>query len=194
MLTRTCLLREGRSNAHVKGDYQRIGDVMLRNMCALKVIYWLLIHHQFICACFTLGPNVTHLAPRPQEFTSYLQKHDEVLTELEKASKRVKKLETVYKEFELQKVCYLPLNTFLLKPIQRLMHYKLILERLCKHYSPIHRDHDDCKGELSEVCPSMTLAHVTSAVKCEAKLSMSWSLMLRSDEIIEIFTVSEVLL
>lgn len=32
-----CILREGRSNAHVKGDYQRIGDVMLRNMCALKV-------------------------------------------------------------------------------------------------------------------------------------------------------------
>lgn len=84
---------------------------------------------------------------RHQEFTSYLQKHDEVLTELEKATKRLKKLETVYKEFELQKVCYLPLNTFLLKPIQRLMHYKLILERLCKHYSPTHRDHDDCKGQ-----------------------------------------------
>ncbi|KAF7711734.1 FERM, ARHGEF and pleckstrin domain-containing protein 2 isoform X2 [Silurus meridionalis] len=114
-------LWEGRSNAHVKGDYQRIGDVMLRNMCALK------------------------------EFTNYLQKHDEVLTELEKATKHVKKLETVYKEFELQKVCYLPLNTFLLKPIQRLMHYKLILERLCKHYSPEHRDHHDCKEALKEV-------------------------------------------
>nr|XP_020465645.1 FERM, RhoGEF and pleckstrin domain-containing protein 2 isoform X1 [Monopterus albus]XP_020465647.1 FERM, RhoGEF and pleckstrin domain-containing protein 2 isoform X1 [Monopterus albus] len=114
-------LWEGRSNAHVKGDYQRIGDVMLRNMCALK------------------------------EFSSYLQKHDEVLTELEKATKRLKKLEAVYKEFELQKVCYLPLNTFLLKPIQRLMHYKLILERLCKHYSPEHRDHDDCKEALREV-------------------------------------------
>uniref|UniRef100_A0A673ZB20 FERM, ARHGEF and pleckstrin domain-containing protein 2 n=1 Tax=Salmo trutta TaxID=8032 RepID=A0A673ZB20_SALTR len=110
-------LWSGRSNAHVKGDYQRIGDVMLRNMCALK------------------------------EFTSYLQKHDEVLTELEKATKRLKKLETVYKEFELQKVCYLPLNTFLLKPIQRLMHYKLILERLCKHYSPDHPDHNNCRGE-----------------------------------------------
>lgn len=83
-----------------------------------------------------------------QEFTSYLQKHDEVLTELEKATKRLKKLEMVYKEFELQKVCYLPLNTFLLKPIQRLMHYKLILERLCKHYTPEHRDFDDCKGEV----------------------------------------------
>uniref|UniRef100_A0A672MYU0 FERM, ARH/RhoGEF and pleckstrin domain protein 2 n=1 Tax=Sinocyclocheilus grahami TaxID=75366 RepID=A0A672MYU0_SINGR len=114
-------LWEGRSNAHVKGDYQRIGDVMLHNMCALK------------------------------EFIGFLQKHDEVLTELEKATKRVKKLETVYKEFELQKVCYLPLNTFLLKPIQRLMHYKLILERLCKHYAPQHRDYDDCKEALKEV-------------------------------------------
>ncbi|XP_032380972.1 FERM, ARHGEF and pleckstrin domain-containing protein 2 isoform X1 [Etheostoma spectabile] len=119
-------LWEGRSNAHVKGDYQRIGDVMLRNMCALK------------------------------EFTSFLQKHDEVLTELEKATKRLKKLETVYKEFELQKVCYLPLNTFLLKPIQRLMHYKLILERLCKHYSPTHRDHDSCKEALKEVAEIAT--------------------------------------
>lgn len=93
--------------------------------------------------------HAVHVYRCPQEFTSYLQKHDEVLTELEKATKRLKKLETVYKEFELQKVCYLPLNTFLLKPIQRLMHYKLILERLCKHYSPTHRDHDDCKGQFS---------------------------------------------
>uniref|UniRef100_A0AAY5EK27 FERM, ARHGEF and pleckstrin domain-containing protein 2 n=1 Tax=Electrophorus electricus TaxID=8005 RepID=A0AAY5EK27_ELEEL len=111
----------GRSNAHVKGDYQRIGDVMLRNMCALK------------------------------EFTGYLQQHDEVLTELEKATKRVKKLEVVYKEFELQKVCYLPLNTFLLKPIQRLMHYRLILERLCRHYAPDHSDQRHCKEALKEV-------------------------------------------
>uniref|UniRef100_A0A8B9CP51 FERM, ARHGEF and pleckstrin domain-containing protein 2 n=1 Tax=Anser brachyrhynchus TaxID=132585 RepID=A0A8B9CP51_9AVES len=108
-------LWEGKTNAHMKGDYQRIGDVMLRNMCTLK------------------------------EFTSYLQKHDEVLTELEKATKRLKKLEMVYKEFELQKVCYLPLNTFLLKPIQRLMHYKLILGRLCKHYTA------DCICEVTEM-------------------------------------------
>ncbi|XP_078266730.1 FERM, ARHGEF and pleckstrin domain-containing protein 2 isoform X2 [Rhinoraja longicauda] len=114
-------LWEGRSNAHVKGDYQRIGDIMLRNMCILK------------------------------EFTSYLQKHDQVLTELEKCTKRSKKLEGVYKEFELQKVCYLPLNTFLLKPIQRLMHYKLILERFCNHYRPDHRDYGDCSDALKEV-------------------------------------------
>ncbi|POI23880.1 hypothetical protein CIB84_012371, partial [Bambusicola thoracicus] len=57
----------------------------------------------------------------------------------------------VYKEFELQKVCYLPLNTFLLKPIQRLMHYKLILGRLCKHYTVEHRDFADCRNALKEV-------------------------------------------
>ncbi|XP_012988304.1 FERM, ARHGEF and pleckstrin domain-containing protein 2 isoform X5 [Esox lucius] len=129
-------LWEGRSNAHVKGDYQKIGDVMLRNMCALK------------------------------EFTSYLQKHDEVLAELEKATKRLKKLETVYKEFELQKVCYLPLNTFLLKPIQRLMHYKLILERLCKHYTPDHPDYNNCTEALKEVAEIATQLH-TSLIRLE---------------------------
>ncbi|TRY72777.1 hypothetical protein DNTS_029734 [Danionella cerebrum] len=138
-------LWEGRSNAHMRGEYQRIGDVMLRNMCALKASFF---GNKTIICCFVLL--------RPQEFTGYLQKHDEVLTELEKATKRVKKLETVYKEFELQKVCYLPLNTFLLKPIQRLMHYKLILERLCKHYAPQHKDYDDCNEALKEVAEIAT--------------------------------------
>lgn len=53
----------------------------------------------------------------------------------------------MYKEFELQKVCYLPLNTFLLKPIQRLLHYRLLLRRLCGHYTPGHHDYADCRGE-----------------------------------------------
>lgn len=124
--------------------------MMLRNMCALKVTTLLLalFSHVWLTGEHPVF-HAVHVYCHPQEFTSYLQKHDEVLTELEKATKRLKKLETVYKEFELQKVCYLPLNTFLLKPIQRLMHYKLILERLCKHYSPSHRDHDDCKGQFS---------------------------------------------
>ncbi|KAM9127919.1 FERM, ARHGEF and pleckstrin domain-containing protein 2 isoform 2-T2 [Pangshura tecta] len=129
-------LWEGQSNSHVKGDYQRIGDVMLRNMCMLK------------------------------EFTSYLQKHDEVLTELEKATKHLKKLEMVYKEFELQKVCYLPLNTFLLKPIQRLIHYKLILGRLCKHYTVEHQDYANCRNALKEVT-EMTSQLQNSLIRLE---------------------------
>uniref|UniRef100_A0A8C9LZV6 FERM, ARHGEF and pleckstrin domain-containing protein 2 n=1 Tax=Piliocolobus tephrosceles TaxID=591936 RepID=A0A8C9LZV6_9PRIM len=115
-------LWEGPSKAHTKGGHQRIGDILLRNMLQLK------------------------------EFTSYFQRHDEVLTELEKATKRFKKLEAVYKEFELQKVCYLPLNTFLLKPIQRLLHYRLLLRRLCGHYTPGHHDYADCHEFIREGC------------------------------------------
>ena len=39
-------------------------------------------------------------------------------------------------------MCYLPLNTFLLKPAQRLMHYKLILESKTNsvnlYWFPVH--------------------------------------------------------
>lgn len=36
-LTLAFALREGRSNAHLRGDYQRIGDVMLNNIQGMKV-------------------------------------------------------------------------------------------------------------------------------------------------------------
>ncbi|XP_004427865.1 PREDICTED: FERM, RhoGEF and pleckstrin domain-containing protein 2 [Ceratotherium simum simum] len=127
---RRLALWEGSSNAHATGSHQRIGDVLLRNMHQLK------------------------------EFTSFFQRHDEVLTELEKATKHSKKLETVYKEFELQKVCYLPLNTFLLKPIQRLVHYRLLLSRLCGHYTPGHHDYADCCDALKAITEvTSTLQH-----------------------------------
>ncbi|XP_019617017.1 PREDICTED: FERM, RhoGEF and pleckstrin domain-containing protein 1-like isoform X2 [Branchiostoma belcheri] len=114
-------LWEGRSNAHLKGDYQRIGDILLKNMKSLKL------------------------------YMQHIEKHEEILLEMEKATRRNQKLENVYKEFEMQKVCYLPLNTFLLKPAQRLLHYRLILERLVKHYPVDHRDYKDCRAALAEI-------------------------------------------
>ncbi|XP_071949340.1 FERM, ARHGEF and pleckstrin domain-containing protein 1-like isoform X2 [Antedon mediterranea] len=112
---------EGRSNAHLKGNYQRIGDVMLKNIQNLKL------------------------------YTSYIEKIEQVITELEVATKKNKKFEHFYKDFELQKVCYLPFNTFLLKPVQRLLHYRVILERLVKHYPQNHPDFKDCKAALAEI-------------------------------------------
>ncbi|XP_010375293.2 FERM, ARHGEF and pleckstrin domain-containing protein 2 isoform X2 [Rhinopithecus roxellana] len=135
-------LWEGPSKAHTKGGHQRIGDILLRNMVQLK------------------------------EFTSYFQRHDEVLTELEKATKRFKKLEAVYKEFELQKVCYLPLNTFLLKPIQRLLHYRLLLRRLCGHYTPGHHDYADCHDALKAITEvTATLQHILIRLENLQKLT-----------------------
>ncbi|XP_041487755.1 FERM, ARHGEF and pleckstrin domain-containing protein 2-like [Microtus oregoni] len=135
-------LWEGPSSAHLKGDDQRIGDILLRNMRQLK------------------------------EFTSYFQRHDEILTELEKATKHCKKLEAAYKEFELQKVCYLPLNTFLLKPVQRLVHYRLLLSRLCAHYAPGHRDYADCHEALKAITEVTTgLQHSLTRLENLQKLT-----------------------
>ncbi|XP_053734084.1 FERM, ARHGEF and pleckstrin domain-containing protein 1-like [Synchiropus splendidus] len=114
-------LWEGRSNAHIKGDYQRIGDVMLKNLQALKPL------------------------------TTNLHRQSEVLVELEKACRASRKLETLFKDFELQKVCYIPFNVFILRPLHRLIHYKQILERLCKHYAATHVDFRDCRAALADV-------------------------------------------
>uniref|UniRef100_A0A6Q2Y9T0 FERM, ARHGEF and pleckstrin domain-containing protein 1 n=1 Tax=Esox lucius TaxID=8010 RepID=A0A6Q2Y9T0_ESOLU len=114
-------LWEGRSNAHIKGDYQRIGDVMLKNLQGLK-------------------PLMAHL-----------QKHSEALVELEKACRASRRLEVLVRDFELQKVCYIPLNVFILRPLHRLTHYKQILERLCKHYPATHVDFRDSRAALADV-------------------------------------------
>uniref|UniRef100_A0A3Q2NQX2 FERM, ARHGEF and pleckstrin domain-containing protein 1 n=1 Tax=Fundulus heteroclitus TaxID=8078 RepID=A0A3Q2NQX2_FUNHE len=114
-------LWEGRSNAHIKGDYQRIGDVMLKNLQALKPL------------------------------TTNLHKQSEILLELEKACQASRKVEDLCRDFELQKVCYVPLNVFVLRPIHRLIHYKQILERLCKHYPATHVDFRDCRAALADV-------------------------------------------
>uniref|UniRef100_A0A8K9XDX8 FERM, ARHGEF and pleckstrin domain-containing protein 1 n=1 Tax=Oncorhynchus mykiss TaxID=8022 RepID=A0A8K9XDX8_ONCMY len=112
---------EGRSNAHIKGDYQRVGDVMLKNIQGLK------------------------------QLTSLLQRHGEVLVELERSCRASQRLQELCREFEQQKVCYLSLNMFLLRPLHRLLHYKLILERLCKHYPPTHQDFRDSRAALADI-------------------------------------------
>ncbi|XP_054887271.1 FERM, ARHGEF and pleckstrin domain-containing protein 1-like isoform X1 [Poeciliopsis prolifica] len=112
---------EGRSNAHIKGDYQRIGDVMLKNLQALKPL------------------------------TTNMHKHSDILLELEKACKASHRVENLCRDFELQKVCYIPLNVFVLRPLHRLIHYKQILERLCKHYPATHEDFRDCRAALADV-------------------------------------------
>ncbi|KAL2088002.1 hypothetical protein ACEWY4_016830 [Coilia grayii] len=122
---------EGRSNAHIKGDYQRVGDIMLRNIQGLKLM------------------------------TGHLQKHSEALLELERTCRGSRRLEGLCRDFELQKVCYLPLNIFFLRPLHRLMHYKQILERLCKHYPPTHDDFRDSRAALADISEMVAQLHGT---------------------------------
>ena len=91
--------------------------------------------------CPSPGPPVSL-----QPLTAHLQRQAEVLLELEDACRASRRLEALCRAFELQKVCYVPLNVFILRPLHRLAHYKQILERLCKHYPPTHGDFRDCRG------------------------------------------------
>ncbi|TRY95523.1 hypothetical protein DNTS_012493, partial [Danionella cerebrum] len=113
--------REGRSNAHIKGDYQCIGDIMLKNIQGLKLL------------------------------SSPLRLLSEALLELERSVQLSRRLESLCKDFQQQKVCYLPLNVFFLRPLHRLLHYKLMLERLCKHYPPTHQDFRDSRAALADI-------------------------------------------
>ncbi|XP_065055765.1 FERM, ARHGEF and pleckstrin domain-containing protein 2-like [Rhopilema esculentum] len=63
---------------------------------------------------------------------THVKNLDEVLLNFHKEIIKSPKLSVACKEFELDKVCYLPLNTFLLKPTQRLQYYKGIFPRLYK--------------------------------------------------------------
>ncbi|XP_076454236.1 FERM, ARHGEF and pleckstrin domain-containing protein 2-like isoform X3 [Babylonia areolata] len=118
---------EGRSSStssatQMNGDCQRIGDLLLGALQGMSELYQTLFASQ-----------------------------QGMVQDLDQQVKASKALEDAYREFESQKICYLPLNTFFLKPGQRLLHYQLILERLVKHYPPTHPDAADCQTALAKI-------------------------------------------
>lgn len=63
-----------------------------------------------------------------ESYNFYILKYDLILNELEHLCKKNKKFDAVFKEFESLKICYLPFSLFLFKPIQRIVHYKILIE------------------------------------------------------------------
>ncbi|XP_026281304.1 FERM, ARHGEF and pleckstrin domain-containing protein 2 isoform X2 [Frankliniella occidentalis] len=93
-----------------------------------------------------------------QLYGRYLDEHYSVLESLDYAFRKNTNFEQVYRDFELQKVCYLPLTAFILKPLQRLLHYETLLERLIRHYGTQHSDYQDCllaKQQLGTILQSV---------------------------------------
>jgi len=58
----------------------------------------------------------------------HIERHEQLLNQLSTALKHHSEFEHAFSDFEAQKVCYLPIGAFLLKPIQRLLHYRSLLE------------------------------------------------------------------
>ncbi|XP_050975371.1 FERM, ARHGEF and pleckstrin domain-containing protein 1 [Labeo rohita] len=122
-------LWEGRCNMQVKGEIHCVGDLLLKTVQELKGL------------------------------SAQLQMISECVFALERACVASHRLEHVCREFELQKVCYVPLNVFLLSPLHRLLHYRQILDRLCKHYQPTQSDYSDCRAALDDVCELEAVLH-----------------------------------
>lgn len=83
-------------------------------------------------------------------------------------------MEALCRDFEQQRVCYLPFNMFLLRPLHRLLHYKLILERLCKHYPPTHDDFRDCRGTARCLYTSLHLQCLRSCSDLSSVFQHPW--------------------
>lgn len=79
-------------------ETHRIGDVMMKNMAALPI------------------------------YDEYAQTHIEILHCLNEMFETDNRFQQIYKDFEQQKICYLPIGDLLLKPLNRMLHYQLILE------------------------------------------------------------------
>lgn len=86
--------------ANPSADSKKIGDILL---CAFDVA------------------TIEH-------YTRYLDAHSIILERLEQVLASDAKFQQIFRDFESQKVCYLPLTTLILKPLHRILHYELLLE------------------------------------------------------------------
>ncbi|CAB4010753.1 FERM, ARHGEF and pleckstrin domain-containing 2 isoform X2, partial [Paramuricea clavata] len=102
-------------------EHHKIGDIVLSNLLQMK------------------------------KFIEVIKNHEKVLLALYKTTKNSVEFEKIYKEFELQPACYLSFNAFILKPSQRLVYYKFILEKLVQYYTTGHVDYQDTKAALQEI-------------------------------------------
>ncbi|XP_054290625.1 FERM, ARHGEF and pleckstrin domain-containing protein 1-like [Macrosteles quadrilineatus] len=92
-------------------------------------------------------------------YENYIDRHLEVLEQLDVEFRTNPKFEQVYRDFESQKICYLPLTAFVLKPLHRIFHYTNLLDRLLKHYTKDHIDYEDClsaRDRLRELQPHLS--------------------------------------
>uniref|UniRef100_F7AT12 Uncharacterized protein n=1 Tax=Ciona intestinalis TaxID=7719 RepID=F7AT12_CIOIN len=89
-----------------------------------------------------------------KKYLASLENGESLITAIEEVGDAEPKFESLYREFELQKVCYLPFNSFLLKPMQRIAHYKLITERLMNYYEAEStlQQHPDLQSAYKEAC------------------------------------------
>lgn len=99
-------------------------------------------------------------------YDRYVEKLPVILEILHSAYYYNQRFEKIYCEFEMLRVCYLPLMSFFLRPLYRLLHYCFLLERLINHYADNHQDYKNCKTVLLKM-KQVTSAHIPTVTLVE---------------------------
>ncbi|CAF1130037.1 unnamed protein product [Rotaria sordida] len=91
--------------------------------------------------------DLIEILPR---YEHYIENYDRLLSELEYVLKHNRRFDIIYKEFESEKFCYL---SFLFKPLQRLLHYEYLFEKLLIYYknNNCENEYHDCYGVFIKI-------------------------------------------
>ncbi|TGZ68793.1 hypothetical protein CRM22_004083 [Opisthorchis felineus] len=87
---------------------------------------------------------LAHLSMIPF-YQRFMANAERIMLLIEEVLRSNPELEQQLRQFEAQKICYLPFYVFLLKPMHRLLQYRVTLERLMRYYSETHPDAPDCR-------------------------------------------------
>ncbi|CAG0900712.1 unnamed protein product [Cyprideis torosa] len=79
------------------------------------------------CLCDNLHYLIHH-------HRSFVAVHFRLISDLEDMVSTSPSFRQLWKKFDSAKICYLPLNQLLIKPLHRILHYELLLDRLARHY------------------------------------------------------------
>mgnify|MGYP002716649594 CR=1 FL=1 len=84
-------------------------------------------------------------------------KHKELVTKIDSLAKRLQEsnmiemnrtFENLLRQISIETKSHLPLSSYLIKPMQRITKYPLLIEKILHHTPPNHGDYNDCQKTL----------------------------------------------
>ncbi|KAF8571785.1 hypothetical protein P879_01226 [Paragonimus westermani] len=94
---------------------------------------------------YRIGDLFLENLPMLPHYQKFMSQAEQLMMSIEQAVRSEPLLEQTMRQFEAQKVCYLPFYVFLLRPMHRLLQYRVALERLMRQYGETHPDAPDCR-------------------------------------------------
>ncbi|XP_043222146.1 FERM, ARHGEF and pleckstrin domain-containing protein 1-like [Amphibalanus amphitrite] len=84
-------------------------------------------------------------------YLPYIDCYLQALETIEREYRTNETFKQMYRDFEMQKVCYLPVAALVLKPLQRVLHLHTLLTKLAPQYKPGERDAGEAAALLQEL-------------------------------------------